>query len=66
MRTDAEVAAAGASRSQESMLELLLDPAYSVLMDCCFTQFLQVFFCFCLSAFAFFSSVLCLPVVQLT
>lgn len=66
MRTDAEVAAAGASRSQENMLELLLDPAYSVLMDCCFTQFLQVFSASVLVHLPFFSSVLCLPVVQLT
>lgn len=34
-----EAAPAGASRSQEDVLELLLDP-----VQCCFTQFLQVFF----------------------
>lgn len=42
MRADAGVAAAGASRSQENMLELLLDPVHSEPMDCPVSSFILV------------------------
>lgn len=65
IRTDAEVATAVAIVSQENMLQLLLDPIYSVFMECQFIYFLKGFLCFTLTSLTLFSSVVCLLPVQL-